>query len=93
MEKIKIRGLTKIAGWVFVLWGTIVSVKGIYDAFWGEPESNFYSLSKWEFISKKQWFNWSGFEVAYGFSCVGLALLLWEFSKRLPEYVERKIIK
>lgn len=91
MEKIKIRGLVVAAGLIFFVWGTLISIKGFYDAFWGEPEANMYSPSKWDFISQHQWFTWSGFEVAYGLACVCTAFLLHEYARRIPEYIERKI--
>ena len=90
MEKIKIRGLYKISGWIFLCWGALVSAKGFYDCFWGEPEANLFSPNKWDFVSKKQWLTWSGFEIAFGLACVGLYYLLREYSKHLPEYIERK---
>ena len=87
MEKIKLRGLPVISGWIFVFFGVIVTLKGFYDSFFGEPEANIYSLKKWDFISKQQWLTWSGFEIAYGLACMGVAYFLMEYSKRLPEYI------
>jgi hypothetical protein len=87
MEKIKIRGLVFSAGWIFLAWGLIVTAKGFWDSFLGEPEANLYSAHKWEFITKTQWFNWSGFEIAYGLSCVMLALVLRAYAQRVPEYI------
>jgi hypothetical protein len=89
MKNVKVRGLVSISGWLFVSWGGIVALKGIFDSFWGEPEANFYSVSKWEFISQKQWLNWSGFEITYGLCCIGISLLLFNYAKRLPEFVKR----
>ncbi|HBU70296.1 MAG TPA: hypothetical protein DEE98_07955 [Elusimicrobia bacterium] len=91
MENIKVRGLPVISGWIFIFWGIVVSLKGFYDAFWGEPEANIYSPKKWEFISQQQWLTWSGFEITFGLACVGVAFLLFAYSKRLPEYIEREI--
>jgi hypothetical protein len=90
MKKIKIRGLVVSASGIFLSWGAIVEFKGIFDAFWGEPEANFYSPNKWDFISQKQWLTWSGFEIAYGLACAGIALLLWKYARLLPPYIERK---
>ena len=92
MEKIKIRGLVICSGWIFLTWGLIVSAKGFWDSFFGEPEANLYSPHKWEFITKSQWLNWAGFEIAYGIACLLLAYALLEYSKELPEYVERNNI-
>lgn len=89
-EKIRIRGLVVIAGRLFMLWGAAVALAGLYHAFWGEPEANFYSFSKWEFVTRAEWLRWSGFEIAYGLACLGLGLACLEFSKRVPEWVERE---
>ncbi|OGR83619.1 MAG: hypothetical protein A2902_05865 [Elusimicrobia bacterium RIFCSPLOWO2_01_FULL_64_13] len=89
VRKVKVRGLARIAGWILVLWGGLVSLIGLYDAFFGEPEANFYSLEKWEFVTQSQWLRWSGFETAYGLACAGLGLACWEFAKRLPDWIER----
>ena len=89
MEKIRIRGLAVSAAWIFLSWGILVAVNGLYDVIAGEPESNLYSQSKWEFVTKAQWFNWSGFEITYGLACVGMAYLVWKYSGFLPEYKER----
>ncbi len=90
MEKIKIRGLVTISGWIFLCWGVVVSLKGFYDVFLGEPEANLFSPQKWDFVSKKQWLTWSGFEIAYGLACIGVCYLLGMYAKFLPEYIERK---
>lgn len=90
MQKVKIKGLAVSAGWIFVVWGTLVLIKGFYDLFWGEPEANYFSPQKWDFISQRQWLTWSGFEVTYGLACIGIAYLVREYAKRLPEYIERQ---
>ncbi len=89
-EKIKIRGLVRIAGWIFMLWGGSLGILGLYHSFFGEPEANYYSLRPWEFVTQEQWMRWSGFEIAYGLACAGVGFLCWEYAKRLPEYVERE---
>jgi hypothetical protein len=89
MERIKIRGLVRSAGWIFLAWGTVAAAKGLWDVFIGEPEANAYSLRPWEFISRDQWLTWSGFELTYGLACVALALALWKYAQRLPEWIER----
>ena len=93
MKKVKIRGLASTAGWIFFVWGALVALKGFWDLFIGEPEANIYSPEKWQFISRKQWMTWSGFEVTYGIACLGVAYLLWRYSKRLPEYLEKPVSK
>ncbi len=80
----------KVSAIIFLCWGVIVAIKGIYDSFWGEPESNLFSPNKWDFVSKHQWLTWSGFEVAFGAACICIFFLLLEYSKKLPEFIERK---
>jgi len=88
MEKKKIRGLVFGAGWIFLVWGIVVTIKGFWDSFLGEPEANLYSPHKWDFITQSQWLNWAGFEIAYGFACIFIALVLRSYARRLPEYIE-----
>ncbi|MDE2038912.1 MAG: hypothetical protein KGO96_11295 [Elusimicrobia bacterium] len=89
MEKIKIRGLPRIAGTLLCCWGAIVSVKALYDLFIGEPEANLYSPRKWQFVTQQQWLRYGGFELTYGFCCLALGWLLWRYSRFLPEFIER----
>jgi hypothetical protein len=93
MEKIKVRGLVLCASWIFFVWGLVVVIKGFYDSFLGEPEANYFSPHKWDFISRSQWFTWSGFEITYGFACIGMFLALRKYASQLPEYVERPVRK
>jgi hypothetical protein len=88
-EKVKIRGLATIAGWIALGWGLAFGFAGLFHAFIGEPEANVYSLEKWQFVSQEQWLRWSGFEITYGLACMGLGLLCWEYAKRLPEWISR----
>ncbi len=88
MKKVKFRGLFVAAGWIFVLWGAAVAAKGVFDLFAGEPEANHFSPRPWEFVTRVQWANWAGFEVAYGLACAGAAFLLWKYAPRVPEYLE-----
>lgn len=89
MEKIKVRGLPRIAGAILGAWGAVVVLKALYDLFAGEPEANLYSPEKWMFVTQAQWLRYAGFELAYGLSLAGLAWLLWKYSLLLPEWVER----
>ena len=89
-EKTAVAGLARFAGWIFLIWGGIVSLKGVYDAFLGAPEANFFSLKPWEFVTREQWFRWSGFELAYGLACVALGLAARAYAARLPEFVLRE---
>ena len=93
MEKIKISGLLHIAGRIFFIWGLFAGLKGLWDAFIGEPEANYFSPHKWEFVTRQQWFTWSGFEVAYGAASIFAALALFYYARRLPEYIERPVEK
>ena len=88
-EKVLVRGLVKAAGWIFMIWGIVVSLKGLWDSFWGEPEANYYSSQKWEFVSQEQWLRYAGFEICYGLACMGIAYLLWKFASYMPEYYTR----
>jgi hypothetical protein len=88
-EKIKVRGLPRIAGAILGAWGALVSFKALYDLFAGEPEANLYSPGKWQFVTQAQWLRYAGFELAYGLSCLALAWLLWRWSLLLPDWIER----
>ena len=91
MEQIKIRGLVKISGALFAVWGAAVTVKGVYDRFLGgEPEANRYAPAPWAFVTREQWARYAGFELAYGLACLALAFLLFHYSRFLPETVERR---
>ncbi|OGS33510.1 MAG: hypothetical protein A2474_08750 [Elusimicrobia bacterium RIFOXYC2_FULL_34_12] len=81
MQKIKYRTVFKSSGWIFAVWGVIVTLKGLYDAFLGLPESEFVPIAKWS--------KYSGFEVVFGLACVFVGLLIFEISKRIPEIIER----
>lgn len=88
--KIKVRGLVRAAGWIVVVWGSVVTLKGFWDAFCGEPEANQFSPQPWQFITKDQWLRYAGFEICYGMACLGVAYLLWRYAQRLPEWVIRE---
>jgi hypothetical protein len=89
LETIKIRGLVRLAAAIFAGWGGPVALKGLYDLFLGEPEANLYAPKPWAFVTQEQWLRWSGFELAYGLACLGLAWYCWRWSARLPETVRR----
>jgi hypothetical protein len=88
-ETIKIRGLARLAAAIFAGWGGPVALKGLWDLFVGEPESNLYAPQKWAFVTQAQWLRWAGFELAYGLACCGLAWYCLRWARRLPETVER----
>ena len=89
--KVKIRGLARMAGLLFLAWGGLVALAGLYHAFIGEPEANFYSLEPWQFVSREQWMRWSGFEMAYGLACVGVGLACFKCALRLPLWIAREV--
>ena len=88
-ERIKIRGLARISGVLFGLWGLVVAPKGVYDLLGGEPEANLYAPQPWAFVTREQWLRYGGFELAYGLACLALAAFLWKYSRFLPEHIER----
>lgn len=88
-EKVKIRGLVRAGGWIFCIWGGIVAAKGLLDSLFLEPESNYYSLKPWEFVTYEQWQKWASFEMVYGTACLVVGFLLFEFSKRVKEFILR----
>ena len=88
-ETIKIRGLARLASWIFGAWGGLVSFKGLWDLFAGEPEANLYAPEKWAFVTREQWLRWAGFELVYGLACLGLAWYCVRWARRLPETVSR----
>lgn len=89
-ETIKIRGLARIPARIFGVWGAIVLLKGLWDVVGpGEPEANLYAPEKWAFVTQAQWLRYGLFELAYGAACLGLAWVLWRYSRFLPETVSR----
>ncbi len=93
LEKVKIRGLVRASGWIFLIWGVVITLKGLLDAFWLEPEANYYSLKRWEFITLDQWIRYATFEVVYGVVCIIISGLLFEYSKRVADYISRPRIE
>jgi len=71
-----IKGLTGIAGWIFLVWGVIVAGKGVLDAFVLKPDSEFVTLRQWVF-------RWAPFEIVYGLACVLAGIACFEYSKRM----------
>ena len=88
-EKIKIRGLARLASWILGVWGAIVSLKALYDLFAGEPEANLFAPRKWDFVTQEQWLRYGGFELTYGLALLALAWYALKFSRFLPEIVTR----
>jgi len=80
VEKIKIRGLYRGAGWIFCVWGTIVGIKGFLDMFRDSPS---------EFIPLEKWVIFSRFEFIYGIVSILVGMAAFEYAKRVAEYIER----
>ena len=90
MEKIRVRGLLHLSAALFALWGAFVTAKGIYDCFLGgEPEANRYAPKPWDFVTQAQWARYASFELVYGLACVALAVVLYRYSRFLPETLSR----
>lgn len=90
MEKVRIRGLGRIAAAIFGGWGALTASKGLYDLFLGQPEANLYSAVPWTFVTREQWLRYGGFEFAYGLACLALGWAVDRYSRFLPETVERR---
>ncbi|MDD5656277.1 MAG: hypothetical protein PHF00_03380 [Elusimicrobia bacterium] len=89
MERIKVRGLARIASAVFAIWGAVVALKAVYDLFAGQPEANLYAPAPWAFVSREQWLRYGGFELAYGLALLALAWAAWRYGGFLPEFIQR----
>lgn len=83
MDKAELRGLLHIAGWTLIGWGSLAALLGIGHAFFGEPEANYFSPEKWQFVTQEQWLRWSGFEVTYGLACIGTGIFCREAAKKI----------
>lgn len=82
-KKVKLRAVVRAAGWIFIVWGSGVFVKGFLDALFLSPDS--------EFISLKDWLVYARFEMIYGLVCLILGLAVLEFSRRVREYIVRRM--
>jgi len=88
-EKVKIRGLAYVVASILGAWGTLVSLKAVYDLSVGEPEANLYSADKWQFVTEEQWLRYAGFELAYGAALLALAWAVYKYARFLPVWLER----
>ncbi|MBI5624570.1 MAG: hypothetical protein HY924_12395 [Elusimicrobia bacterium] len=89
-ERIKIRGLGRLAAAIFIGWGGLTALKGLYDLFIGEPEANLYAPAPWAFVTREAWLRYGGFELAYGLACLALGWAVLRYLRFLPETVERE---
>lgn len=71
MNKEEIKGLSRIAGWIFIIFGTLVVIKGFLDIFILSPSS--------EFVSIDNWMQYALFEAVYGIACVCIGLVVFKF--------------
>lgn len=73
MANIKeIRGLLKLAGWMFIIFGILVTIVGILGIMGiVKPES--------EFVTGSEWLRYTIFETTYGLVCVGVGYLIFLF--------------
>jgi len=74
-ERKEIRGLVKLAGWLFYIWGVLVTIVGFLRLLnINKPDS--------EFVTAADWLRYSVFQVTYGMVCVGVGYLLFLFAKK-----------
>ena len=73
MQKREARGLTQIAGWIFVIIGVLVVIQGFLDIFILSSDSEFVSLVNWR--------RYALFEVIYGVACISIGMVIFKFVK------------
>ncbi|MDD5132428.1 MAG: hypothetical protein PHH44_07205 [bacterium] len=74
-DKKEIGGLVRLAGWVFYVWGVLVTVYGFLKLLnIVKPDS--------EFVTAADWMRFSVFQITYGMVCVGVGYLLFLFIKK-----------
>jgi hypothetical protein len=69
------RGLVKLAGWMFYVWGVLVTI-------WGFLRLLNISKPDSEFVTAADWLRFSVFQVTYGMICVGVGYLLFMYAKK-----------
>lgn len=76
MANIKeIRGLLKLAMWLFYIWGILVTAVGILRLLnINKPDS--------EFVTAADWLRFSVFQVTYGMVCVGVGYLIYLYLQK-----------
>ncbi len=74
-DKKEIRGLVKLAAWMFYSWGVLVTFFGFLRLLnINKPDS--------EFVTVENWLRFSVFQITYGMVCVGVGYLLFLFIKK-----------
>ncbi|MFH1783648.1 MAG: hypothetical protein ABH868_01930 [bacterium] len=74
MQDDEMRGLAKTAGWIFVIIGVLVAVKGAADMIFLAPSS--------EFVTPENWMRFAFFELVYGLACVLIGEAIFSFVRR-----------
>ena len=88
-QVIQARGLAHLAAFIFGFGGVVITIRALYDLFWGAPEANIYSARPWQFVTLNQWTRYAGFELCYGLSCLALAWVIIRYSRFLPKTIRR----
>ncbi len=73
MRNKEARGLTQIAGWIFVIIGILIVIQGFLDIFILSPDSEFVSLVNWR--------RYALFKVIYGLACLTTGMVIFKFVK------------
>lgn len=76
MAKVKeIKGLLKLAMWMFYVWGILVTFVGFLRLLnINHPDS--------EFVTAGDWLRFSIFQITYGMVCVAVGYLILLFSQK-----------
>ena len=85
-RRVAVRGLAHLAAAVFWVGGAAASLKGFWDAFFGAPEARFFSAKPWDFVTREQWFRFTGLELTFGLACLALGAACRVYARRLPIY-------
>lgn len=71
----EIKGLLKLAMWLFYIWGILVTVVGILRLLnINKPDS--------EFVTVADWLRFSVFQVTYGMVCIGVGYLIYLYLQK-----------
>lgn len=83
-DRKEIKGLLRLAMWMFYTWGILVTVFGFLRLVSiNKPDS--------EFITATEWFRFSVFQITYGMVCVGVGYLICLFiQKKLNDVTGKK---
>lgn len=71
----QVTSLIKLAGWIFVVYGIIIAIKGAIDIFYPNPATQFVPVSV--YTGK-----WVPFEMAYGAACVVTGLACFKYTEK-----------